>query len=215
MFASHSITAMRPWFAKIYDTVTKPGEKGLIGRWRAELVASASGQVLEIGAGTGHNLAHYPRDLDRLVLTEPSGAMRSQLEAKLAVADLDAEVLDAPAYPLPFGDETFDTVVCTLVLCSVPDVDATLAEARRVLRPGGRFLFLEHVLSADKPRRQKWQRRLEPAWLKIEGSCHLARPSGELIKQAGFDVAERRGEVKPSLPVLAEFSYGTAVKPAA
>src|SRR5688500_4186662 len=118
---------------------------------RHDLLANASGRVLEIGAGTGLNLAHYPESVEEIVFTEPEDPMARRLRGKLAAAGRRNEVIAAPAENLPFADDSFDTVVGTLVLCTVHDPERALSEIGRVLRPGGQFLFLEHV-RADDPK---------------------------------------------------------------
>jgi ubiquinone/menaquinone biosynthesis C-methylase UbiE len=155
--------------ARIYDPFLAFGEhRGMRARRRA-LLGRAEGRVLELGAGTGLNLAHYPDDAE-LVLSEPDPAMRAALERRLARAGRPAQVVAAPAEALPFGDGSFDTVVSTLVLCTVADAAAAIAEARRVLRPGGRLLFLEHVRGAS-PRLARWQDRLEAPWAAFALGC--------------------------------------------
>lgn len=134
------------WFvATIYDRFMAESERACLAAWRHALLGELTGSVIEIGAGTGRNLDHYPLGLERLVLAEPDRHMRSRLRALSTEHEHPAEVIAAPAQALPVDSESFDVVVCTLVLCSVADVDATLAEARRVLKPGGRFVFIEHV----------------------------------------------------------------------
>jgi len=139
---------MSLFMAMIYDRFMDATEEACLRRWRGELLADLEGDVLELGAGTGANLPHHPRDLSRLVLTEPDKHMRRQLEARARERRPDAEVTPASASALPFADASFDAVVSTLVLCSVPELDTTLREVWRVLKPGGRFLFLEHVAAA-------------------------------------------------------------------
>jgi ubiquinone/menaquinone biosynthesis C-methylase UbiE len=136
---------------------------------RRALLARAEGAVLEIGAGTGLNLPHYPAGLE-LVLSEPEPAMRAALARRVARAGRPARVVAAPAEALPFADGTFDTVVSTMVLCTVQDTPAAIAEARRVLKPGGRLLFAEHV-RAQSPRLARWQDRLARPWAAFAQGC--------------------------------------------
>ena len=131
--------------AAVYDRMSAGFEKAGGAEMRSRLLANASGRVLEIGAGTGLNLTHYPESVTELVVTEPESPMLRRLERKVAGARPAVRVVQTEAESLPFEDQSFDTVVSTLVLCTVRDPDATLAEIRRVLKPGGRFLFLEHV----------------------------------------------------------------------
>jgi ubiquinone/menaquinone biosynthesis C-methylase UbiE len=201
------------WFmAAIYDRFMRETERACLQAWRAELLAEAGGATLEVGAGTGANLPHYPRSVDRLVLAEPDRAMRARLEARADAQARVVEIVDATVEALPFADASFDTIVCTLVLCSVGDPDRALGEVRRVLRPGGRFIYVEHV-AAEDPRRLAWQRRLDPFWRHIAGGCRLTRPTGEAIARAGFDVTwQRRESMRKALPIVRPSVRGVAVR---
>jgi SAM-dependent methyltransferase len=165
--------------ARIYDPFVALGERRGMRARRRDLLGRAQGSVLELGAGTGLNLAHYPDHVE-LVLSEPEPAMRAALERRLARAGRPARVVAAAAEALPFGDGSFDTVVSTLVLCTVGDPEAAIAEAKRVLRPGGRLLFLEHVRGAS-PRLARWQDRLEAPWAAFAQGCRCNRPTDELL----------------------------------
>jgi len=205
------------WFmATFYDRSFAKTEEAGLREWRRALIEPLAGQVLEIGTGTGLNLPHYTAAVDRLVLTEPDQHMRSKLEPK--IADLTGpdtvELVDAGAGDLPFEDDTFDAVVSTLVLCSVPDPAAALAEARRVLKPGGRLAYLEHVAAIEKPNRHKWQRRIEPVWKRVAGNCHLTRQTDQSIVAAGFELEEERRESIRKMPPFVRISVrGTAISP--
>ncbi|QBI21642.1 class I SAM-dependent methyltransferase [Egibacter rhizosphaerae] len=174
-------------YARFYDRASAKYEATVIGPRRDALLADAAGTVLELGAGTGANLGRYPTTVTRLLLTEPDPHMRRRLCGREELARSPAEVLDAPAERLPVTDASVDTVVTTMVLCSVDDVDATLAEVRRVLRPGGRFLFLEHVRASD-PAVSRWQDRLTPLGRRLGNGCHLNRDTLTAIRAAGFRV---------------------------
>jgi len=154
---------MRRLFAALYDTVGKGSEEAGMREQRRRLLADAKGATIEIGAGTGLNVQHYPEAVTRLVLAEPDRHMRARLGRCIAELYPAAEIVDAPAERLPFPDGTFDTAVVTLVLCSVPDQDVALREIARVLKPNGRLLFLEHVRS-DDPKVAKWQDRVRPLY---------------------------------------------------
>src|SRR5690348_5764406 len=154
---------MRRLFAALYDTVSKGSEAAGLREERARLLSAAAGATLEIGAGTGLNLEHYPEAVTRLVLVEPDRHMRRRLGKRLEGLDRSAEIVDASVERLPFPDATFDTAVVTYVLCSVPDQGEALVEIARVLKPNGRFLFLEHVRSAD-PRLARRQDRIRPLY---------------------------------------------------
>jgi len=173
-----------PWSAcaaLLYDPFLALGERrGMAARRRA-LLAGARGRVREIGAGTGSNLAPYPAGLDALVLTEPDPGMRARLHRRVERGGIRAAVVDAGAEALPFPDGEFDTVVSTLVLCTVPDADAAVVELRRVLRPGGRLLFLEHV-RAEERRLARRQDRLARPWRAFAAGCHCNRPTLDLLR---------------------------------
>ncbi|MBI3568708.1 MAG: class I SAM-dependent methyltransferase [Gemmatimonadetes bacterium] len=176
-------------FAAIYDHFTRPAEEACLRHWRAELLGGLSGRVLEVGAGTGMNVPYYPRTLEQLVLSEPDPHMRRHLARRIRVNDWPrAELLNESLEALAIADHAFDVVVATLVLCSVPHLDRALGEIHRVLKPGGRFVFLEHVAAEDRPRRLKWQHRIEPVWKRVAGNCHLTRNTEDAIRAAGFTV---------------------------
>ena len=149
--------------ALLYDPFLALGERRGMAAHRRALLADARGRVLEIGAGTGLNLPHYPEGVD-LVLTEPDPSMLRRLRRR-------SSVVAAPAEALPFADASFDVVVSTMVLCTVADPAAAVREMRRVLRPGGRLLFIEHV-RADSPRLARWQDRLAAPWRTFAVGCH-------------------------------------------
>lgn len=177
------------WFSSVtYDPLLWWAERSGMADRRRRLLASARGDVLELGAGTGLNLPHYPEELHRLVLTEPEEHMARRLRRRLDWLGRRAELVRAPADTLPFDDECFDTVVSTLVLCTVGDPEGALAEIRRVLRPDGSLLFLEHV-RADDPRLARWQDRLHGAWWSFADGCNCNRPTLELLREQGFEVS--------------------------
>jgi ubiquinone/menaquinone biosynthesis C-methylase UbiE len=165
--------------AAIYEPFLRLGERRGMRDRRRELLTGATGRVLEIGAGTGLNLEHYPGEVEELVLAEPDGSMADRLEARLAGSS-HVRVVRMPAESLPFEDASFDTVVSTLVLCTVTDPQAALAEVRRVLAPGGKLLFWEHV-RADSPRLARWQDRLAGPWAGFASGCQCNRPTVETI----------------------------------
>lgn len=155
---------------------------------RREALAAASGEVLEIGAGTGLNLAAYPREgITRLVCTEPNSAMSRQLEARSDEAPVEIEVVAASAEKLPFEDASFDCVTGTLVLCEASSPAAALAEIARVLRPGGKYLFLEHVRSVDHDH-ARMQDRWAPVWRSVSGGCNCNRDTLATIKASPLTV---------------------------
>lgn len=202
--------------AAVYDRVLAGPERAGLGADRAALLAGATGHVLELGPGTGANLAHLPSGLASLRLVEPSPAMRARLRARIAAVRAadpgrlpPTEVVAGGGDALPVPDGTVDTVVATLVLCSVPDPDAVLAEVRRVLAPGGRLLLLEHVAAADG-RTLRLQRRLTPAWRRVAQGCHLDRDTRAALVRAGFDDAEVADHRMPGAGPIGPALLGTA-----
>jgi ubiquinone/menaquinone biosynthesis C-methylase UbiE len=201
--------------AAIYDPMMRGTEDACLKQWRADLLRGLSGSVLEIGAGTGLNLPYYPKSVTRLVLSEPDPFMRRKLEEKVRAAHREGvEIVDASLERLPMPDASFHAVVGTLVLCSVPRVDAALAEIRRVLKPGGRFVFLEHVAAEGLPRRLRWQRIVEPFWKRVSGNCHLTRRTESAIIESGFTVGEvKRESMRKAWPLVRRTIRGVAVNP--
>jgi ubiquinone/menaquinone biosynthesis C-methylase UbiE len=185
-------------FAAMYDPMSRGSEEAGLRDLRRGLLAEAGGSVLEIGAGTGANLAHYDGRVESLVFTEPEPAMLRRLQKKAREEAPLAKILRAPAEDLPFEDDSFDTVVSTLVLCGVDDQARALREIRRVLRPGGHFLFLEHVRS-DDPALARFQDRMN--WLnRIVVDCDCNRPTLSTIKATSFTVAELEQTEMPKAP---------------
>src|SRR5215207_1968793 len=190
-----------PLFARGYDRFTKSTEDAGLRDVRRALLARARGRTLEIGAGTGVNVELYPESVTELVLTEPDGHMRRQLERKLATIGRPAEVVDAGAERLPLPDASIDTAVATLVFCTIPDPGAALAEIARVVKPGGRLLFLEHVRS-DEPRTARWQDRLERPWGWFGRGCHPNRDTLATIEASELEVAEVERDRMPKAPSI-------------
>jgi SAM-dependent methyltransferase len=200
-----------------YDWSFAKTEAAGLRDWRAALLADVAGDVLEIGPGTGLNLEHYPATVTRLVLAEPDRFMRAKLAAKGEARSglFPIEIADAGVDPIPFADGSFDVVVSTLVLCSVPDHEAALAEIHRVLRAGGLFVFLEHIAAVESPKRHRWQQRIEPLWKRWAGNCHLTRTTDQAIPAAGFELVEVRRESIAKMPPWVRVSTrGHAVKAA-
>lgn len=193
--------------ASLYDRYVVPWliscacASPVIERQRAKIVPRAAGRVLELGVGGGLNLAHYDPDrVDELVGVEPSDELRRRAQKAADASPLKKVTLAAGrAEALPFDAGDFDAVVCTFTLCSVADPAASLAEARRVLRPGGRLLFCEHGLAPDADV-VKWQRRIEPVWKRIAGGCHLTRRAVPAIEAAGFRLVSTETMYLPRTP---------------
>lgn len=188
--------------ARLYEPVLWLGEKTGLARWRKKVIGAASGAVLELGAGTGLNLAHYPAGLERLVLIEPDRHKAKLLAEKEVPDGVMPEIVRAPGEMLPFADDTFDTVVVTLVLCTVADPEATAAEIHRVLKPDGRFVFMEHVRS-EKPRMGRLQDRLEKPWMKVADGCHCNRRTVPMLRANGFEVEVLAEQDKFPMPPVA------------
>ena len=196
-------------FAAVYDKLNEGPEQAGLRVLRQRLLAQASGPTLEIGAGTGLNLDHYPPAVTRLVLLEPDAAMRAKLTQKLATSGREAEIGDAPAERLPYADGEFETVVATMVLCTVADPAAALAEIRRVLAPGGGLVFAEHVLSEDA-RKARLQALARPVYYVMGRGCHPNRDTGAAIAAAGFRLDARRETAPKTPPTENELLVGVA-----
>ena len=199
-----------PIFSSIYRHLQAPNERTWLGPCRARLLSEVTGSVLEIGAGDGASLPHYLR-AKHVTLAEPDASMRKRLELPVMHASVPASVVDAPAESLPFDDASFDVVVSTLVLCSVFDLDLALREARRVLRPGGKLAFIEHVRKGGAEGR--WQDRMRPLWSFVMGGCQLNRDSVDAIERAGF-VLDRLEALRPprALGILQPIMVGLATR---
>jgi ubiquinone/menaquinone biosynthesis C-methylase UbiE len=178
-------------------------------RERRLVLEQACGRVVEIGAGTGLNLAHYPPHVSDLVLLEPERAMRGRLERRLRRVGRRALVVDATAERLPFAGASVDTVVCTLVLCTVEVPESALAEIARVLRRGGQLLFIEHV-RAESPALARWQDRLMGAWRRFACGCRCNQPTAELMRGCGFEVDARPRSWRAMPPVVRPLLAGRA-----
>jgi ubiquinone/menaquinone biosynthesis C-methylase UbiE len=171
----------------MYDRMLGKAERAGLGEHRRALLAGATGDVLEIGGGTGANLEYYGDGVRTLTLVEPEKPMLKRLERHIGQRAPEAKALRAPAEDLPFNDASFDVAVSTLVLCTVDDVPRALRELRRVLRPGGRLLFIEHVRS-DDPALARRQDRMLPINVRVAHGCHCNRRTLDSIRDAGFDI---------------------------
>ena len=198
--ASTSYSAWLRVMAVLYDPFVWLGELVGMRRRRRTLVSDAYGRVVEIGAGTGLNVAHYPEGLDELVLTEPEPGMRRKLARKVSRRALAARIVDAPAERLPLADASVDTVVSTLVLCTVDHPERALREIARILRPGGRLLFIEHVRASSRFLAACQDALLRP-WRGFAGGCVCNRPTLELMRGCGFTV-EAEDQVWRGMPAI-------------
>lgn len=198
--------------ASIYDRMQAATEQAGLRDRRARLLARARGDVLEIGAGTGANSDFYDENWNSLTLVEPSAAMAKRLRRKLAASGVNAQVIESPAEHLPQSDGSFDTAVSTLVLCTVGDQDGVLAELHRVLRPGGRLLFMEHVRSSDEKLARR-QRRVRPFWKLIGNGCDCCRDTATAIERAGFQIEElEHGEIPKAPSIVRPLIQGSAIR---
>lgn len=185
--------------------------QGQIMKLRSKVVPHARGHVLELGCGGGINMEFYrPEQIDSFSGLDPSSELLAMSVAAAAARGIDADIREGIGEAMPFASAQFDTVVTTFTLCSVADQAAVLGEIRRVLKPGGTALFLEHGAAPDSGV-AKWQRRIEPVWKRIGGNCHLTRPIGEAYERAGFAVDRQAADYIPKTPrPFGWYEYGTA-----
>ncbi len=178
----------RRLFAAAYGCLEAQAERAGMGERRRRLLASAHGRVLEVGGGTGANLAHYPPAVHEVVVLEPDAAMRRRLQRRLGTAPVAVTVQASSLEDAVLAEESFDTVVCTLVLCTVADPPAALERVRRLLSPRGVLLFLEHVQAVSWHRHL--QRAMAPAWRRMSGGCHLDRDIPAAIRGSGLVITD-------------------------
>ncbi len=175
------------WFARLYDRLMEPLERSGLRSIRQRLLQEAHGKVLEIGSGTGANFLHYdPERVQCVIAVEPAEQMRRRSLAKVE-AVVPVEVVAAGAENLPFPDAFFDTVVGTLVFCTIPDPEKALQEVRRVCKPGGTVLIFEHV-RLESPFLARLQDLLTPVWKRLCDGCHLNRNTLQLVRRSGLQV---------------------------
>jgi ubiquinone/menaquinone biosynthesis C-methylase UbiE len=205
-----------PLFARYYARVSPLMERG-VAVHRPTLLAGLSGRVIEVGAGTGVNFAHYPGEVTAVLAVEPEAHLRRLAQAAAAQAPVPIEVVDGFADRLPAADQSCDAAVVSLVLCTVPDPAAALAEIFRVLRPGAPLRFFEHV-RAETPARRRLQRIADAMlWPLLVGGCHTGRDTATTIQKAGFVIErlDRLGRADTGLPFpTAPQILGTAIRPA-
>jgi SAM-dependent methyltransferase len=224
-------------FARFYDRALKATEENGLGAMRKELLAGARGRVIEVGAGTGVNVDLYGDGIEDLTLVEPDPHMAARLRARLeagegahggatggvaaseapagavpdGVAHVPKHLVEAPAEALPFDDGTFDTAVATLVLCTIPYPDAAIGELARVLKPGGRLLFIEHV-RADDADRARWQDRLEKPWRFMADGCYCNRDTEAGLRASSFEIETiEYGKMPKAMPIVRPLIRGTAI----
>lgn len=196
--------AGHPIFAALYDRVEARAERAGLGEMRSRLLARARGRVVELGAGTGANLSHYPDAVDSVTLIEPDPHMARRLRARLESErpPFAHQVVETGAESLPTPDGAADTVVCTLVMCTVADPDAVAREIARVLAADGHLLVLEHVRDPAHGRLGGWQDRLNRPWGWMAGGCNLNRDTRETLAAAGFDADGLESTRLPAAPSI-------------
>ena len=207
-------TVSHPVFARLYAALSPRAEGKGAGEHRDELLAGLTGRVVEVGAGNGLNFGHYPEAVTEVVAVEPEPYLRGRAAEAAADAAVPVTVLDGLADALPCADAAFDAGVASLVLCSVPDQAAALAELRRVIRPGGELRFYEHVESRH-PRIAALQHQLDERdiWPRLAGGCHLGRDTLAAIRAAGFVIERCRRFRFPAGAVGLAHIIGVARRP--
>lgn len=204
-----------PIFARVYARTAASMEEAGVADHRKHLLAGLVGRVVEVGAGNGLNFSHYPVSVTEVIAVEPEPYLRAQAEVAARNTPIKVSVVDGDAEHLPIDDGSVDVAVTSLVLCSVSDQTAALAEIRRVLRPGGELRFYEHVLASDA-RLARIQRLVNPIWTRFAGGCRLTRNTLDVIQAAGFIVDEcEQFLFQPCLPakLAAPHILGKAHKP--
>jgi len=183
----------------------------MFGRMRARVVSQAQGRVLEVGVGTGLNMRHYDRTrVTGIVGLDPAMQLHSKARKRVARAGLDVELVGLPAETIPAPDASFDTVLVTYTLCTIPDPSAALTEMRRVLKPEGRLLYCEHGRAPDESVR-RWQDRLQPVWGPLSGGCQLGRDIPALLTAAGFALPRSHTRYLPGPRPFTYHYWGEAV----
>lgn len=177
---------------------------------REQVVPAATGDVLEIGFGSGHNLPWYDAaKVRKLWGLEPAEPMRRLAGKRLAASPIDIELIDLPGEEIPLGDESVDTVVVTYTLCTIADVRSALAGMRRVLRRDGKLLFCEHG-RAPEPNVERWQDRVNPYWGRIAGGCNINRDIPDLLESSGFNIVDDNRDYIPGPRILTYNFWGAA-----
>lgn len=183
-----------------------------MARWRQRVTAGLSGTVVEIGFGSGLNMPVYPPEVQLVYAVEPALTARRLAEERIAESHVRVEHVALRGESIPLQDNSCDGALSTFTLCTIPDVDSALAELRRVLRPGGRFHFLEHGLSPD-PSVAGWQRRIDPLQKRLADGCHLTRDAAQLVRSAGFEIEHIESRYASGPKPWTWFTEGSALNP--
>jgi len=183
----------------------------LLMKLRAQYVPQAQGKVLEIGIGTGLNLQYYDTDSVELTGLDPAEELTGHAKERARELELPISMLGVSGESIPSEDKTYDALVCTWTLCSIPNVESALKEMHRVVKPGGKLFFIEHGQAPDASVK-RWQHRIEPVWKKIAGGCHLTRKADELISDAGFNITETDSGYLPGPKFAAYMTHGIAIR---
>lgn len=182
-----------------------------LAAYRARVVPAAQGRVLEIGIGSGLNLPYYGTTVEQIIGLDPSSKLLAMAREAARQTAIPLELIENSAEAIPLYNRSIDTIVTTWTMCSIPDVQRALGEMRRILKPGGRLLFVEHGRSPDV-RVRRWQDRLTPVWCRIGGGCHLNRAISELIEGAGFGIEQlETGYMRGPKPMT--FMYEGVARP--
>ena len=180
-------------------------------KYRRAVIPAASGRVLEIGVGSGLNFPFYGKEVDSVIALDPSPQLLAVARRRAAAAGVEALFVQASATAIPLAENTIDTIVMTWTLCSVPEPLTALREMRRVLKPTGILLFVEHGLSPQRSV-ERWQHRLTPMWRCISGGCHLDRKMDDLIRGGGFELSDIRTEYARG-PRVFTYMYDGCARP--
>lgn len=184
-----------------------------VARHRQRVIPAATGRVLEIGIGSGLNLPFYSKGVTAVVGVDPSARLIAMARRAADSLPFGVEFVDQSAEALPFEDRSFDSVVSTWTLCSIPDARAALTELRRVLKPGGELIFIEHGASPDD-RVASWQNRLNPIWTRFAGGCQINKPIDTMIADSGFSITRLETDYLVAGPKVLTFHYDGRASPA-
>lgn len=202
-----------PMFTRLYRVIAALGEHTGVAQARGEALAAARGRLLIVGLGPGHDLDHLPGSVTAVVAVEPSASMRRAARARVAETrrrGIEVELIDAVGEDLPLSDDSVDAVLFAYVLCSVDDPDRVIAEAARVLRPGGTWGILEHVRATEGTWSHRLQRWSAPVWPRVTGGCHADRDTAAALSRGGVSVDSLRRLTVANVPVVAPTLLGSA-----